>query len=113
MRLTHKVNHGWAPQGPTDPAWERRVEREAQLVTDAAERAYARAQQRLDRAQRRLEVAAEKVNIRPAQLARLEFVVEERRQELLALARLMTTHAAPTTNRGRRSHRGVPGTEPL
>jgi hypothetical protein len=112
MRITHKVNHGWAPN-QNDPAWEARIEREAVAVTNATERAYVRAQKRLARAQERLEAAAARVGVKPARLAQLEAVVEMRRQELLDLARMMTAHGAPTTSRGRRSYRGVPGTHPL
>ena len=112
MRLAHKVNHGWAPTR-NDPEWERRVEREAAVTTNAAERAYLKAQDRLRRAQERLAKAAEKAYITPKRLAELEHIVEERRQELLTLSRLMNAHGSPSTSRGRKSHRGVPGTSPL
>lgn len=112
MRMRHKVNHGWAPNR-NDPEWEARVEREAEATTNATERAYRKAQERLKRAEERLAKAAKEQKMPASRLAVLEALVEERRQELLALQRLMTGHSAPTTNRGRKSHRGIPGTNPL
>lgn len=112
MRLTHKANHGWAPNR-NDPEWEQRVEREALATTNSAERTYAKAQARLKRAEERLLKATARADVPPRRLAVMEAIVEERRQELLALARLMNGHGAPSTSRGRKSHRGVPGTRPL
>lgn len=112
MRIQHKVNHGWAPTR-NDPEWERRVEREAQVVTDATERAFHKAQAKLRRAEDRLAKAAAKQDMPPRRLAILEALVEDRRQELLAIERLMVSHGAPSTNRGRKSHRGIPGTRAL
>lgn len=106
MRLRHNVNHGWSPNR-NDPEWERRVEREANITTDAAEAAYRRLQARLERAKARLERAAKKAGTTRRQLAELEAAVEARRQELLAFHRMMTQHAAPSTSRGRKSFRGV------
>jgi hypothetical protein len=112
MRIQHKMNHGWAPSG-NDPEWDRRVEREADATTNATERAFLRAQKRLARAQARLTVAAERQSTTPARLAVLEAIVEHRRQELLAMERLMTNHGSPSTSSGTKSHRGVPGTRAL
>lgn len=111
MKMAHKVNHGWSPNR-NDPDWEARVESEAEATTDATERAYIKAQDRLRRAEERLAKGVAAV-LEARRIAALEEAVEARRQELLAIARLMTGHGAPSTNRGRRSHRGVPGTKPL
>jgi len=112
VRIQHKVNRGWSPNR-NDPEWERRVEREAEATTNATERAVLRARERLARAEARLSEAAAKQKMPAARLAVLEALVEARRQELLALQRLMTSHGAPSTNRGRKSHRGVPSGEVL
>lgn len=110
--MRHKVNHGWTPNR-NDPAWEERVEREATATTNATERAFIRAQEKLRKAEERLAKAAAEQKMPASRLAVLEALVEERRQELLAIQRLMTGHGAPSTNRGRKSHRGAPGTNPL
>lgn len=112
MRIQHKVNHGWTPNR-NDPEWERRVEREAMITTAATERAFAKAQERLRRAEDRLAAAASKSRVAARRLAVLEEIVELRRQELIVLQSLMTNHGSPSTSRGKKSHRGVPGTRAL
>ena len=107
MRLQHRINHGWAPNR-NDPAWEARVEREAEATTRAAERAWRNAQKRLVKAEERRERIAHRVGVTARQIAVAEQIVELRRQELLALERLMTSHAAPSKNRGNKSFRPVP-----
>lgn len=50
----------------------------------------------------------------PAYLVRnLAGISEARRQELIALANQMQTHAAPSTNRGTGSHRHISVSRPL
>jgi hypothetical protein len=109
MRIQHKVNHGWAPNR-NDPEWEERVEREAKATTDAAERAWRKAQERLARAEeRRAKIAAmAPAGVTTRRLAVAEQMVELRRAELREIERLMTGHSAPAKNRGRRSYRPVP-----
>lgn len=112
MRIAHKVNHGWLPNR-NDPEWEERVEREAESSTAATERRYHTAQARLARAEARLARESSSRKVNAARLKSLAATVEERRQELLELSRLMNAHGSPSTSRGRKSHRGVPGTQPL
>lgn len=107
MRIRHKLNHGWAPNR-VDPDWANRVEREATAQTDATERAWHAAHRRLEKAQQRRARLASLPTVTPSRLAVADFLIEQRRQELLALERLMTSHAAPSRARGRKSFRPVP-----
>lgn len=115
MRLQHKYNHGWFPPVRVDPVWAARVEREAALHTAAGERAYQRAEKALAKAEARLQKLVEAAPLRTTrkQIAEAEALVEMRRQELLALHREMTASPASSQHRGDRSHRGIPGTQPL
>lgn len=106
VRLTHKINHGWAPNR-NDPEWEERVEREAEATTAKAQKAYERAQARLERAEAKLAEARAQPAKRTT-LRNLAAEVERRRQELIDLHNLMRQTSAPSTNRGRGSWRGVP-----
>lgn len=112
MRIRHKVNHGWAPKPRNDPGWERQVEREASLQTDRRQKRIEDAERRLLRSEKRLE-AAESRREPLVRVAELRVIVERRRDELRQLQALMTSTSAPSTNRGRGSFRGVPGTRPL
>lgn len=101
MRLRHKINHGWTPPVRNDPNWERRVEREAELQSAAAARDYRRAVDRLLHAEQRLASARVDSPMRPT--ARLEAIVEARRQELLALERIMKATSAGSQHKGKGS----------
>lgn len=101
MRLRHKINHGWTPPVHKDPDWERRVEREAENQSTASARDYQRAQGRLARAEQRL--ASARVDSPTRSMARLEAIVEARRQELLALERIMKATSAGSQHMGKGS----------
>lgn len=94
-----------------DPDYEARVQR----VTEQAEHAYHKAEERLRRAQERRDKAAAKAvtmrarsarrsEIRKAErdLMRLEELVEERRRELQCIASQMRSAPASAKHRGRR-----------
>lgn len=110
MKIPHRLpeNAGRRP----DPEWAARVEREALEHTDKMQRRYEAAQRRLARAQEKAQ-AAERRADHADRVRKLWAVVEERRQELIALASLAGTTPAGSTNRGSGSYRGVPGTRPL
>lgn len=107
MRLTHKVNHGWSPDR-TDPGWAAKVEREAQNTTDATERAWRAAQKRLAKAEQRRDHIAAATGVSSQRVAMAEQLVALRLEELRAIERLMTGHAAPARARGKKSWRPVP-----
>lgn len=103
MKLSHKVNHGWAPDR-TDPEWADRVEREAERYSEHAEVAYLKAQRRLEQAVIRAE--REQTHKKPdrKKVKSLWAAVEARRQELLTLQGIM--QGSPG---GHQKHRPVPG----
>lgn len=103
MKIRHKVNHGWAPDR-TDRDWAERVEREAERTTDATERAYRKAEERLARAMERHDQEARRKRPDRKKVRRLWDAVEARRRELLDLQRTM--QASPG---GKQRHRPVPG----
>lgn len=106
MKITHKINHGWAPD-QTDPAWATRVERDAERQTDSRERAYLKAKTKLARAEQRL-TRARTSGTPIVNLGRLVRLIEERRAELEQLARLMQQTPAGSQHRGVGSYRGIP-----
>lgn len=112
MRIRHRVAPDWSPDR-NDPDWSERVEREAALTTDQAQRRYEKALERVERAQAKLtrEESAHRPSRARIRSAREE--VERRRQELLALSALMNGSPAGSQNRGKGSHRGVPSTQPI
>lgn len=105
MKIQHKTN-GFAADY-TDPAWAERVEREAEVTTDQAEHRYLKAQERLERAAAKLARETSKKKPDRSLVKRLSAAVESRRQELAEIHRQMTATSAPSTNRGRKSFRGV------
>lgn len=105
MKIEHKLN-GYAPDR-TDPHWAEKVEREAEAITDQAARRYAKAQERLERAEAKLQRETTRKKPDRKLLRRLTDAVEARRQELADLHRQMTATSAASTNRGRKSFRGV------
>lgn len=109
--MQHKINHGWMP-GATreDPRWAERVEREAAHQSQQNARAYEKAQERLARAEERLErFRARTGTPSPTRaIAAAEAAVEMRRQELLAIERLVKASPASAAHRGRKSFRPVP-----
>lgn len=102
MKIRHKVNHGWTADH-SDPLWSERVEREAERHTAAAEHAYVKAQERLARAVVRAEREERRTKPDRRKVKRLWALVEDRRQELLALQRLAQSSPA-----GAQRHRPVP-----
>lgn len=107
VKLRHKVNHGWAPDR-TDPEWAARVEREAAETTARAARAVEKAEARLAAATEKAEREESSRRASPKRIARLWAVVEDRRQELLALRRYAEASPAGSQHRGRTAYRGVP-----
>lgn len=105
MRLHHKINHGWSVDR-TDPGWSARVEHEATCQTDSRERAYLKAETKLARAEQRLSKARTS-GTPDVSLTRLLCLVEQRRAELEALARLMQQSPAGSQHRGVGSYRGL------
>lgn len=107
MRIQHKVNHGWAPNR-NDPEWEERVEREAASTTEATEKAWRRAQDRLAKAEaRRDRLVAERAA--EQRLRNAEQIIMLRLAELKEIEKLMTRSPAGARHRGRKSFRPVPG----
>lgn len=102
MKIPHRVPPDCSPDR-TDPAWAERVEREAERHTAAAERAWEKAQQRLEHAVKRAEREGARPKPDRKKVKRLWAIVEERRQELLALQRL-----AQQSPGGPQRHRPVP-----
>lgn len=112
VRIRHRVSPDWSPDR-NDPEWSERVEREAGITTDQAQRRYEKALERVERAKGRL--AREESARRPsrARIRSAREEVERRRQELVALSAVMNTSPAGSQNRGKGSYRGVPSTQPL
>ena len=103
--MSHRINHGWSPNR-NDPQWERRVEREAQKVTDATERRWHRANRRLAAARAR-EATARARQDHADRVAKLAREVEERIRELAEIERGMKATPAGSQKRGRGGYRGV------
>lgn len=102
MKVRHKITHGWAPDH-TDPAWAERVEREAEQHTARTEQAWEKTQMRLAHATARAEREERRAKPDHKKLRRLWRIVEERRQELLALQRMMESNPG-----GPQRHKPVP-----
>lgn len=111
MKLTHNW-HGFAPDH-TDPDWAERVEREAEVTTNRAERTWEKAQERLARAVVRAEREARKTKPDRKQVKRLWALVAARREELKQIERLARRSPAGAQHRGKGSHRGVSTGEAL
>ena len=105
MKIRHKT-HGWTPDR-TDPEWAERVQREADQQTNRRDVAYEKAKRRLVRARERAEREAAKASPDKPRLKKLWATVDRRRQELLALERVVQASPAGSQHRGRRSHRHV------
>lgn len=112
MKLHHKVNHNWCPDN-TDPAWAERVEREADSTSDAAERAWLKASERLVRATQRAEAEQSKRKPDRKKVKSLWAVVENRREVLRNLQSLAQASPAGSQHRGNGGYRGVATGEPL
>lgn len=106
MKIRHKINHGWSPDR-TDPVWAERIEREAERHTDAAEKRYRDAEERLSRARAKLDAVESATIPNRSKIKRWRQIVEQRRQELNAIARLMQQSPAGSQHRGKGSYRGV------
>lgn len=103
--MTHRINHGWVPNR-NDPEWESRVEREAQRITDATERAWMRAHDRVEKARDKARRAAEQHD-HEQRVAKLRRELERRVQELAEIERGMKSAPASSQHRGIGAHRGV------
>lgn len=93
MKITHKINHGWAPSA--SPLYTEPVGVRYQAEVDASvarmERAYRRAVKRLQYAERKLREAHQKAD-RQHRVTTLQQLVEQRRAELDDLGRMMTAY---------------------
>lgn len=111
MKIAHNW-HGFSPDR-TDPAWAERVEREAEVTTNRAERTWEKAQERLARATARAEREAQKPKPDRRLVKRLWALVAARRDDLKQIERLANQSPAGSQNRGQGSHRGVATGEAL
>lgn len=105
MKMHHNTR-GWNPDR-TDPVWAERVEREAEVTTDATERRHHKAQERLARAVARAEAEQSRKKPDRKKVKSLWAAVESRRQELQAIERVMTRSPAGSQHRGTVAYRGV------
>jgi hypothetical protein len=110
MKITHRVPTIAPRSAITTPEYEAEVQRS----TQALERRYRRAEQRLRSAEARRETVLRR-QVREAQqrkyareLREAIALVELRRTELEALARMMQAAPASSVHRGDRSYRPVP-----
>lgn len=113
MKIKHKVPaHLVMRSDPVTPEYQAEIDR----TMAKAETAYRQAQKRLQAAEKRLARARQQVLVRSTSkvkhaLAELEALVELRRIELEQVHRLMVSTGAPSTSRGRKSHRHVAAAE--
>lgn len=98
----------WAT--PTPVALDDDYARQVQRSTDKLERAYARAQKRVEQAEARLAKARrdEQTRRKAHVLAQLEAAVQARRDELEEYRRMMVGVPASAAHRGTKSFRPVP-----
>ena len=113
MKLSHHVpNRALEPHSAElTPEYQAEVDR----TMAHAEVEYRRAEKRLRAAERRLTRAraAESDKKQRKLVAHLEVLVQLRRLEMERTHRMMTTVSAPSTSRGKKSYRNVPGSTPL
>lgn len=114
MKVRHHIRNGWTPPVSADErAWAARVEAAAEATTNRAEARHERLAERLARAearQRKADAAlarAKRERATAARIRKLNAAAEDRRQELLALHREMTSSPAGSQHRGNPAHRAV------
>lgn len=107
MKIRHKVS-GRLPER-VDSEWAERVEREAEQTTAAREKAFRKAEARMERALLKAREAEEKAKdgARTRRIRRLWDEVEARRAELKALQSVTRASPAGAQHRGKGAHRGV------
>lgn len=104
MKMRHRV-----PNRPPRPEpISERYQAEVDHATAKLERAYMRAQKRLEVAERRAHRVEVRAKPKPKDIEVAWAEVELRRQELAEIQKLMQPAGAPAKNRGRESYRPVP-----